>query len=228
MKRRILPFLFLASLCAVLTTGQPASGNDANLPVQFRWAFVARPTAGPDPYIPITRDTTLRTGDQFRLYVQRAAGCYVYLIFQSSQNDFSLLFPADPARYAAGADLTETAYIPEGNQWFKLDSHTGAETFYILASAERLKRLEALLSHHAGVGNPESKSRISGQIIDEIKRLRWKHRRFKQTAERPVSVMGQLRGVKQSSPAPVVDIAAHAVAVSTQTFYSRTITIDHR
>jgi hypothetical protein len=228
MKRRILSFLFLAFLCAVLTAGRPASADDSDLPVQFRWAFVARPAAGPDPYVPITRDTALKTGDQFRIYVERASGCYVYLIFQSSQNNFSLLFPADPARYAAGPPRAETAYIPEGNQWFKLDNHIGRETFYILASAERLERLETFLSQHAGVGTPESKSRANRQIIDEIKRLRWNHRRFKQTAERPVSVMGQLRGVKQPSPAPVVDIAAHAIVVSTQTFYSRTITIDHR
>ena len=65
-------------------------------------------------------------------------------------------------------------------------------------------------------------------ILSEIKDLRWQHRTFKKSAERPVAMMGHLRGTKTAAPTDDFDVARQAVEISAPHFYSRAFTIDHR
>ena len=47
-------------------------------------------------------------------------------------------------------------------------------------------------------------------------------------AERPVNIIGNLRGTEKAETAGAHDIAKFAVEISADTFYSRTFTIDHQ
>jgi hypothetical protein len=118
-------------------------------------------------------------------------------------------------------------YIPEGNQWFELDEHTGQEKFYLLASTKRLFDLESLVNQYESA-DQSKKSGLGDKIILEIRNLRKRHLKFKTYAEKPVTIIGNMRGSQQTETDSVKDIAHYAVKISTTTFFSRTYTIDHR
>ena len=115
----------------------------------FQWAFCALPKAdtGAKPTF-ITRDTALKSGDQIKFFVKLEPSVYLYFIYRSSQGEISVLFPHRFNQLDDNNSLSGKHYIPQGNQWFELDEHTGEEKFYLLASASRLFELEALINQY--------------------------------------------------------------------------------
>ena len=118
-------------------------------------------------------------------------------------------------------------YIPADDQWFELDEHTGEERFYLLASVKRLTDLEALVNGYESADNVK-KPPLTEKILAEIRKLRKQHLKFKTYAERPVNIIGNLRGTEKAETAEARDIAKYALEISADTFYSRTFTIDHQ
>ena len=47
-------------------------------------------------------------------------------------------------------------------------------------------------------------------------------------AERPVNIIGKLRGTEKAEAATELETAKHALEISADTFFSRTFTIDHQ
>ena len=151
----------------------------------------------------------------------------MYLIYQSSQKDLMVLFPY---RFkASGKDypIAGNHYIPKGDQWFELDEFTGQEKFYLLASVNRLHDLETLVNAYESA-DKNNKAGFRQKIIAEIRSLRKKHRKFKTYAEKPVIVIGNMRGTEKTKAVGLKDLADHAIEISTTNFFSRTYTIDHR
>ena len=97
----------------------------------------------------------------------------------------------------------------------------------MLASAERLVELEALINDYEAA-DAAKKPPLANQVLSEIRNLRKQHLKFKTYAERPVNIIGNLRGTEKAEPAGARDIAKFAVEISADTFYSRAFTIDHR
>lgn len=196
--------------------------------VNFQWAFIAikRVTEGLRPEA-ITRDTTLKSGDQIKFYVKLKNRCYVYLIYHSSQGELNVLFPyrfkqLNKEYYAVGS-----YYVPKGDQWFELDEHVGLETFYLLASAKRLYELEELVNDYESADKAK-KLEFKGRILTEIRKLRKQNFKFKTSAERPAAIIGNLRGTEEVKVAVTRELADSAIEISADTFYSRTFTIDHK
>ncbi|MGD8366781.1 MAG: DUF4384 domain-containing protein [Desulfobacterales bacterium] len=218
-------------MLSVLVFAAAVADADSPKTVMLRWAFVAiTGENGGEQVSPIVRDTALKTGDRFKILVEPEDGTFIYLIYRSSQNELHLLYPQRPGAYdeprAPGGSFT----LPPGGQWFQLDANPGEEIFSLIASDRRLTDLEALLVRYEAAAAGPEKNETADRIDDEIRRLRWEHRGFKSTAERPATVMGQLRGVQKPpkiDPA-ALDIADYAVDIESQGFYSRTFTIDHR
>ena len=234
MKRNALVSLIasLAVLYLVLfCSGNPVLAEeaqpqpDANL--QFQWAFGALKKANGSKFEAIDRDTVLKTGDQIKFFLNVDKNCFVYLIYSSSQGEISVLFPH---RFKLrSSEYTEAGhhYIPGGNQWFELDEHTGEEKFYLLASANRLTQLEAMINDYESA-DAAKKPTLAQAILAEIRKLRKENLKFKTYAERPVNIIGSLRGTEKAETAEPQDIAKFAVEISADTFYSRTFTIDHK
>jgi hypothetical protein len=199
--------------------------SDANL--QFQWAFGALKKTNGSKFEAIDRDTVLKTGDQIKFFLNVDKNCFVYLIYSSSQGELSVLFPY---RFKLGSteeySLAGQHYIPKGDQWFELDEHIGEEKFYLLASAKRLMQLEALINDYEGA-DAAKKPALAQAVLVEIRKLRKEHLKFKTYAERPVNIIGNLRGTEKAETAEPQDIAKFAVEISADTFYSRTFTIDH-
>jgi hypothetical protein len=139
----------------------------------------------------------------------------------------SVLFPYRFEQLSRGYPKEVEHYIPQGNEWFELDEHTGQETFYLLASAKRLHELEALINQYE-TADPVKKSELAKEVLMEIRKLRKAHRKFKTFAEKPVNIMGHLRGSEKVEPADTPDVTELAVEISGSKFYSRTFTIDHK
>ena len=206
---------------------EAADGKDENK-IVFQWAFCALPKAdsGSQPSV-ITRDTALKSGDQIKFFVKLEPPGFLYLIYQSSQREMSVLFPYRFKQLDSSSTLSGKHYIPQGNQWFELDDHTGQEKFYLLASTQRLFDLEALINQYESADKAK-KSGLAEKITSEIRNLRKRHLKFKTYAEKPVTIIGNLRGAEQAESVHSKDIADYAVVISTTTFFSRTYTIDHQ
>lgn len=213
-----------------LGPGQPIAQetNERMKDIEFLWAFGAMVKTGPSPrLIPITKDTTLKTGDQIKFFVSLEENCFVYLIYHSSQGEVSVLFPYRFEQLSRDFKTHALYYVPQGAEWFQLDGHVGLETFYLLASAERLHVLEQLINQYE-TADPAKKQAMVGKVLKEIRRLRRENRKFKTYAEKPVNIMGQFRGSEKVSTEAALDVAKLGMKVSAKHFYSRTFTIDHK
>jgi hypothetical protein len=184
------------------------------IPVVLRWALGALDTAGGEPTA-INRDTELQTGARLKFLVEPLSPCSVYLILLDSSQQVHLLYHGEPTT----RERDDRTYVPPGAQWFELDDAAGRETFFLLASAEPLTKLEGLLERQATTEAP-ALTALNEQIVEEIRELHRAHRDFSRPAEKPVMIGGQLR----ASGGPIDHLA---VEISAERFYGKTITIDH-
>lgn len=210
--------------------GGQHAGADQNVEgnICFRWAFGA--LVGPDKdrrLVAITRDTTLKTGDRLKLLVEIKKKCFVYLIYHSGQNELLMLFPYKTDLFSKHLEIHKKYYIPQGTRWFELDEKAGLETFYLLASIERLSGLEAQMEKYISTEQHE-RQKLVEEVLAEIQKAKRKHRTLTAPAERPVSIGGSIRGLDKNKSLGPPDIDPIAEEVSTSNFYSRTFTIDHR
>lgn len=194
--------------------------------INYKWSFVAKVGTGQERRLTIiSRDTILRTGEEFKLMVNLQKKSYVYVIHKSPSTDISVLYPYT---FKAEPVTEKNFYIPKGRSWFKLDKNTGEETFYILASWEPLTELETKLSRYADAAS-ELKKELAAEIVSEIKEIKKKYRTYSTIAERPISIAGNVRGTKSESvDLERFDIATLATEISANNFYSKTITIEHK
>jgi len=194
----------------------------------FQWAFGAIKNTGlGSEFEVISRDTMLRSGDQIKFFLRLEKKCFVYLIYQSSQGELSILFPYRFKLLADNYQISGHHYIPKGDQWFELDQNTGMEKFYLLASAERLNDLETLVNEYESA-DTSKKAKLGKQIHFEIRRLRKQHFKFKSYAEKPINIIGKMRGTEKTKAVGLNDLSDHAVEISANNFFSRTFTIDHQ
>lgn len=227
-KLALLGFL-LVVFCSVLsgslrTNAEQKEGKD----VCFRWAFGGVVRSEHEPkFVAITGDTTLKTGDQLKMLVELEKKCFVYLIHHSARGEVIMLFPYDMQQFTRDYVPRKKYYIPQGDRWFELDENVGRETFYLLASSQRLIELEALLAKYISA-DPVRKQELAKQILTEIRKIKRRHRRFTTFAERPVPIGGSVRGIPEDEKVFPPDIATIAVEISANKFFCRTFTIDHR
>lgn len=196
--------------------------------IKFLWAFGAiKNTVNGSVFRSIDRDTALKTGDQIKFFIRLDSQCFVYLIYRSSQNEIKTLFPRRFEIEGHEYDISQNYYIPIGNQWFELDDHVGQEKFYLLASTDRLKELEAIINQYEST-DPARQPVVANKIQLEIRKLRKQYFTLKSYAERPVNIIGALRGTGQSAKDGSHDVANFAIEISADTLFSRTFTIDHQ
>jgi len=219
---------FFLVVAVAMTTSLRAQDTPTDNNVQYNWAFVARTDeTGNRRFGVVTQDTSLNTGDEFKLFVSLTKPCFVYVIHRSPSNELSLLFPYDTAMFQKDYKLDKNYYIPRGREWFSLDNNTGTETFYLLASSERLTELENGLRAYF-TASSEKRPDAAAFVINEIKDIKKKFRTFSTTAERPISIAGNVRGEKPAVDPERLDVAWFASEISANNFFSKTISIDHK
>ena len=137
------------------------------------------------------------------------------------------MFPHSLDQVAANATEHKRWYVPDHNNWFELTGKTGDEKFILLASLDRLKELESSLREYEEMDQTKRKI-LAPKIIADIQSLRRRHFDPKTTAEKPVSMIGNVRDVSDTNSAKAYDIANFAVEISAEKFYGKTFTIYHR
>jgi hypothetical protein len=227
MKKITITIAFALLFIGAQTLTYAAMQNgDTDENINYKWSFVAKVGTGSDRKIAmVTRDTVLHTGDEFKMVVNLQKKCYVYVIHKSSANELDVLYPYS---FDAQFELDKNYYLPKGRTWFKLDKNAGTETFYILASLERLPDLEQHLNAYITAAADQQKD-LATAVVTEIKEIKKKYRTYQTLAERPISIAGNVRGTKTDAiNIDKFDVATLATEISANNFYSKTITIEHK
>ena len=206
------------------TISLPQQGVEEN--VSFVWGFGAL-VGKEKKFVPITRDTALKTGDEIKMVVELKKECFVYLVHHSSKGEITLLFPEGVRQFSGDYTVGKNYYVPKGKGWFELDKNTGRETFYLLGSSERLLELEVLIGNYQSA-KIDDKPAVADQILTEIRSVKRKFRTFTTLAERPVTIGGNIRGVEKADQAKRPDVVTIATEIKANNFYSKTFTIDHQ
>ncbi|MCX7984564.1 MAG: DUF4384 domain-containing protein [Bacteroidetes bacterium] len=195
--------------------------------INFDWAFGAL-VGQEKSFVTITRDTVLKSGDELKMMVRLQSECYVYVVFYGSKGEVELLFPYSLQQFQKDYTIGKNYYIPQGRMWMKLDQNTGKERFFIVASSERLLKLEALLSEYFASKGEATKKEKGERVIAEIRELRKSFASYATIAEKPITIGGNIRSTSTVEDRRRIDLADFAIAIRAKNFYSKTFTIDHQ
>ena len=148
--------------------------------------------------VPIKEDMKLKTGDQLKMYC----------------GEIQRLFPYDIQQFTTDYQTSKIYEIPPNDGWFRINEQTGLETFYLVASAQRLTDLEQLLATYAAA-QPAEQPQAATNILAELRNLLKQHRASVKPG-RPVPIAGNMRkGIE-------------GVEITAPQFYIETFTIEHR
>ena len=219
----------LASGALLPWNARPALADEESEPnIGFLWAFTAMVGEGNEARVePIRSGMELKTGDQFKMFVELRKKCFVYVVYHNAQDEVSMLFPYSLQQFNGEYDVARKYFIPQGEAWFELDSHSGRETFYLLASTERLSELEHLFNWYVSA-DAMKKPDITRQILAEIRTIKTDHRDLAAAAERPVPIGGAIRGIERAQGANRANIDTVSEEISATDFYAKTFVIEHR
>jgi len=213
--------LFVTAFQSVVAENASKSDN-----VKFKWSFIIRTDpSGRNKIVNIAKETVTKKtkefsvtgGDKISMYVEPGEGTYVYLFYHDSSEKLIPLFPTTLGTENFEDEFTPGSgtYIPAMHKWFTFDENKGVESFYLLASPDRLTKLEELTRNHI----EERKELTKQKVLDEIRSLK-KTNVFKTKQERLIPYSGRVRSGE-------IDIADLAVKTEAKTFYIRTIRIKH-
>ncbi|MBM3225825.1 MAG: DUF4384 domain-containing protein [Candidatus Tectomicrobia bacterium] len=207
--------VFSVGLLCSMFGAMPLQAQE-NATIHFRWGFGVFAQEGKATTLTsIKEDTTLKTGQEFKLFVELLAPCYVYVLHHGPQEEVQLLFPYDRARFPADYPIGKVYAMPsEHDARYRINAPAGRETFYIFAAAQRLTELEQQLDAYATTP-PVDQPRVAAAIVKDVRNLIRQHRAAVQPG-RPVPIAGNLR------------LDVEGVEIQAQTFYSKTITIEHQ
>jgi hypothetical protein len=194
------------------STAKAQAPDDDN--VNFVWAFEALVMEGNmTKQVPIKEDITLKTGDQLKMFVELRKPCFVYVIHHGAQGEIQRLFPYDTQQFTTDYQTSKVYKIPPDDARFRVNEQVGRETFYLLASAQRLTDLEKLLETYTAA-QPAEQAQAATNVLAEIRNMIKQYRSSVQPG-RPVPIAGNMRrGVE-------------GVEISAPKFYSKTFTIEH-
>ena len=199
--------------------------TSSNNVFKFSFAFVAQvSTDGRSHIIPVVDNMVLQSGSLIKLFLESQEEVNFYLFHEDLQGGLALLFPKDLLPATIPKDTP--VYIPEGNSWMELDSHTGKETFYLLFSAVRLERLEKLYNRYLMLKEKDDITHSVNSILNEIKSLR--HENLGKQAEKPIRIAGKLRGNPPSGSLIPMELTSLASEITTTGIYIKSVTIDHK
>jgi len=156
----------------------------------------------------------LKTGDQLKMFVELRKPCFVYVIYHGARGEIQRLFPYDMPQFTADYQTAKIYEIPPNDGWFRINEQAGLETFYLVASAQRLTDLEQLLATYAAA-QPAEQPPAATHILTELRNLLKQHRASVKPG-RPVPIAGNMRkGIE-------------GVEITAPQFYIETFTIEHR
>jgi len=206
----------------------PGSQKESRGP-RILWAFGAvRASSNPPKVEPVTTGMVLSSGDKLKMMVQMRKKCFVYLIHRNSQGDIAMLFPYNLKQFDTDYQIARNYYAPRGEAWFQLDSRTGDETFYLIASDQRLLDVEYTYEQYANSEEPR-KQDLAAQMVVVLDKITERHTATSGGVEKLVEARGASpRGFERATGADPTDIAGLAREISFDNIYTETLVVDHR
>lgn len=137
--------LLLALLTTIgLFTSNPKNGHQLAL---LKFDMVARVstgtvTRGQGPIykeMAIKNGGRLHSGDMFKVRFEVSEDGYVYLLGLDSKGDLIRLFPEKDAGFAFKVKAHQPYFVPEQDEWFRLDQNPGQEHIIMFLSSAPLK-----------------------------------------------------------------------------------------
>jgi len=215
-------FVFL-SICLAATGPQTESHGSGLL-----WAFGAiRASSNPSKVEPVGKQMVLSSGDKLKMMIQIRKECFVYVIHKDTQGNLTLLFPYSIKQFDTNYQTARKYYAPKGDGWFQLDNRTGRETFYLIASDQRLLDIEYTYQQYASSMSSE-KQHLAEQMISKLDGITQTHLSSSAGADMAVDEHYALRGFERATGSDPMDITQLAREISFDTIYSETFVIDHR
>jgi hypothetical protein len=204
---------------------QQQTQGEAN--IAFEWAFGAL-IGKEKKLVSITKDTVLKSGEEFKMYVKLHKECFVYVVYYGPNGEVALMFPSNIQQFQKDYLVDKNYYIPVGRKWEQLDQSTGPEKFFLLASTERLLDLEAKIGTYISAEDSKKKA-LADEVVAEVRNVRKRYTTFATLAEKPITIGGNIRDInEQKEDVRRPDVSTLATKITANNFYSKTITIDHR
>ncbi len=211
-----LSFLQLPAWGAPKREGDPA----------LLWAFGALRAASTHPMaLPVTSGMVLHSGDKLKMMLRIRKKCFVYVLYKDSQGNLSMLFPYSPKFFDSDYRIDHNYYVPESDAWFQLDKKTGKETFYLIASEQRLRDIEYTYKKYVSCKGEKNKRNLAGQMLSELDSL---GRNNLALANRAGGQKTLVRGFERAAGEDPTDITGLAEGISLNNIYSQTFVIVHK
>lgn len=214
-------FLFLSACLAA------QDSKTENHKPRIIWAFGATRASSTPPRVePVRTQMVLSSGDKLKMMIQIREKCFVYVIHKDTQGNLAMLFPYSLKQFDTDYQIARKYYAPQDG-WFQLDSRTGTETFYLIASDQRLLDVEYTYQQYDSSG-PSKKSELAGQMLSELDRVKEKQPSSSAEVEILAENEPALRGFERATGADPTDISRLAREISFETAYYETFEINHR
>ena len=221
---RFFPITFVTCLClcvlwtAAVTCSPSVRAGDS---VRFKWALLYDTEEGLKA-VDFKDPPTFEAQTTLQFFFHPSQNTYLYLLLLDSSKVFSPVFPV--ARdYYDNFRPGEILRIPGGEGRFTVFPPAGQETFYLLASTERLSAIEELMEHC--MLHPEDTEKQAA-LFQQVRLLRRKHSKLTQYTEKGVPISGTMSNLtKTRGTAPSETFAA--AQVEADGFYSKIIRVQH-
>lgn len=225
-----LPARLFLLFSAMLFFQTPAwSAPENHYDSRILWAFGAlRASSSHRRAVPVTTGMVLHSGDQLKMMIRTMDKCFVYLIYKDSQANLTMLFPYSPQQFDSDYRVARNYYVPEGEAWFQLDKMTGRETFYLIASDQRLMDIEYTYGKYVSCKGKKDKRDMAAQMLSELDSITQKHFASSGQDSLPADRKSLARGFERAAGADPTDITGLARQISFNNIYSRTFVIDHK
>ena len=189
----------LWALLFLLAAGGQSALAQSDSAIRFAWALVYRDTDDKTKAIDYEKDVvTLASGSRFTILLKPLSNCRIYLYLHDAQGNLRLLFPKGLTFPEADRQIDRTYRLPAVDDWYYLDERSGTEVFYLVASRDPLRTLEARTLAHLGQGpKGGAAERAKRRVLDEIRRLVKASSPLGGAVDRPITVAGDFRGVQE-------------------------------
>lgn len=192
------------------------------------WAFGAMRASSTHPRaVPVTSDMVLHSGDKLKMMIRTRERCFVYLIHKDSQGNISMLFPYSSKQFDSDYRIDHNYYVPQGDAWFQLDKKTGRETFYLIASEQRLLDIEYTYEKYTSSKGEKDKQDLAAQMLSELDGISRKHYASSSRAGLSVGQGTLARGFERAAGEDPTDITGLAKKITFNNIYSQTFVIEH-
>jgi hypothetical protein len=196
--------------------------------LKFRWAFGAIHGPAANPKVePVAVKSVLKSGDKLKVMIQLQRKCFVYLIHHDTRGNISMIFPYNLQQFDTDYLTGQKYFVPRGEAWFQLDDQIGSETFFLIASDQRLLDVEFLYKSYVSAESSRKRD-IAGQMLAEISGIRDQFLASSDRTEVLAKNNDPPRGFERATGADPTDITALAKEIAFTNIYSETFVIEHR